>query len=50
MEVPLKTVYAVVEALEVEKIFTPTATKSGLIRPSSVGPQLLKLEILTSEG
>jgi hypothetical protein len=40
----------VVEELEVEKRFTPTATISGLMRPSSVGPQLLKLEILISEA
>ena len=37
------------EAFEEENKLTPTATKSGLIRPSSVGPQLLKLEILISD-
>ena len=46
IDVPLNTAYPVAEAFEVEKRFTPTATRSGLIRPSSVGPQLLKLEIL----
>ena len=35
--------------LVVENKLVPTAITSGFTRPSSVGPQLVKLEMLTSE-
>jgi hypothetical protein len=42
--------YALFDVAIDDNTFIPSVTTSGLIRPSSVGPQLLKLAIDTSEG
>jgi hypothetical protein len=48
MDVPLFVLYALSSALPVENILVPIAITSGLILPSSVGPQPVKLEMLRS--
>jgi hypothetical protein len=50
MDVPSDHVYAVLLVELVEYRDTPLATTSGLIRPSSAGPQALKEVITTSLG
>jgi hypothetical protein len=47
--VPLSVVYPLSLELLVENILVPIAIISGLIRPSSVGPQQVKLDMLTSD-
>jgi len=41
IEVPLRNPYVFTPSADSENKFTPTPTTSGLILPSSVGPQLL---------
>ena len=50
MDVPSKVVYAAFDVLLVDNISVPTPIISGLMRPSSVGPQLEKLLTRISEA